>query len=55
MITALGTGLVFFSLVLAEKKGLLDPKKAETIIKAGMMVGICGAFLYFIHTLSSFF
>lgn len=54
MITAAGTGFVFFTLIFAERKGWLDPKKVETIIKVGMMAGICGAFLYFIHTLSYF-
>ncbi|MGC3791992.1 hypothetical protein [Priestia aryabhattai] len=55
MITMLGTGAIFFTLIVAENKGWLDPERAETIIKVGMNAGICGALLYFVHILSNMF
>ncbi|MED3887886.1 hypothetical protein [Priestia aryabhattai] len=55
MLTMIGTGAVFFTMIFAEKKGWLDVEKAKTIINIGMMSGICIALLYFVHILSKMF
>lgn len=55
MLTIVGTGAVFFTMIFAEKQGWLDKKKAETIINIGMMGGICAALFYFMHMLSMMF
>ncbi|MFP3887784.1 hypothetical protein U8V97_20285 [Priestia filamentosa] len=54
MVTILGTSLVFFTVIYAEKKGWLDKNKVRVIMQVGMNIGIMGSLLYFLYTLSSF-
>ena len=54
MVTVLGTSLVLFTVVYAEKKGLVDKDKVRVIMHVGMNMGILGSLLYFLYILSSF-
>ncbi|MGQ3380918.1 hypothetical protein HPB58_12620 [Priestia filamentosa] len=54
MITVLGTSMVLFTLIYAERKGWVDKEKVRVIMQVGMNVGILGSLLYFLYTLSSF-
>ncbi|MGZ9869531.1 hypothetical protein ACU3L3_14025 [Priestia endophytica] len=54
MVTVLGTSLVLFTVIYAEKKGWVDKSKVRVIMQIGMNVGILGSLLYFLYTLSSF-
>jgi hypothetical protein len=54
MITVLGTSLVLFTVVYAERKGWVDKEKVRVVMQVGMNAGILGSLLYFLYTLSSF-
>ncbi|MFP7416091.1 hypothetical protein [Priestia filamentosa] len=54
MITVLGTSMVLFSVIYAERKGWVDKEKVRVIMQVGMNAGILGSLLYFLYTLSSF-
>jgi hypothetical protein len=54
MVTVLGTSMVLFTVIYAERKGWVDKEKVRVIMQVGMNVGILGSLLYFLYTLSSF-
>ncbi|WP_192800157.1 hypothetical protein [Priestia endophytica] len=54
MVTVLGTSMVLFTVIYAERKGWVDKEKVRVIMHVGMNVGILGSLLYFLYTLSSF-
>ena len=54
MATILGTSMVLFMVIYAERKGWVDKEKVRVIMQVGMNVGILGSLLYFLYTLSSF-
>lgn len=54
MVTVLGTSMVLFTVIYAERKGWVDKKKVRVIMQVGMNIGILGSLLYFLYTLSSF-
>ncbi|WP_197232625.1 hypothetical protein [Priestia endophytica] len=54
MVTVLGTSLVLFTVIYAEKKGWVDKEKVRVVMQVGMNAGILGSLLYFLYTLSSF-
>jgi hypothetical protein len=54
MVTVLGTSMVLFTVIYAEKKGWVDKEKVRVLMQVGMNVGILGSLLYFLYTLSSF-
>ncbi|WP_172460160.1 hypothetical protein [Priestia endophytica] len=54
MVTVLGTSMVLFTVIYAEKKGWVDKEKVRVIMQVGMNAGILGSLLYFLYTLSSF-
>ncbi|MCY8233020.1 hypothetical protein [Priestia endophytica] len=54
MITVMGTSMVLFTVIYAEKKGWVDKSKVRMIMHVGMNIGIMGSLLYFLYTLSSF-
>ncbi|MED3729617.1 hypothetical protein [Priestia filamentosa] len=54
MITVLGTSMVLFTVIYAERKGWVDKEKVRVIMQVGMNAGILGSLLYFLYTLSSF-
>ncbi|YCA46386.1 hypothetical protein M1E11_25235 (plasmid) [Bacillus sp. JZ8] len=54
MVTVLGTSMVLFTVIYAEKKGWVDREKVRVIMQVGMNVGILGSLLYFLYTLSFF-
>ncbi|MED4074542.1 hypothetical protein [Priestia endophytica] len=54
MVTVLGTSMVLFTVMYAEKKGWVDKEKVKVVMQVGMNVGILGSLLYFLYTLSSF-
>jgi hypothetical protein len=54
MVTVLGTSLVLFTVIYAERKGWVDKGKVRVVMQVGMNVGILGSLLYFLYTLSSF-
>ncbi|RPJ98354.1 hypothetical protein [Priestia endophytica] len=54
MVTVLGTSMVLFTVIYAERKGWVDKEKVRVIMQVGMNVGILGSLLYFLYTLSFF-
>jgi hypothetical protein len=54
MVTVLGTSMVLFTVIYAEKKGWVDKERVRVVMQVGMSVGILGSLLYFLYTLSSF-
>ncbi|MCM3541072.1 hypothetical protein ACU3L3_15905 [Priestia endophytica] len=54
MVTVLGTSMVLFTVIYAEKKGWVDKEKVRVVMQVGMNAGILGSLLYFLYTLSSF-
>ncbi|MDT3765804.1 hypothetical protein HPB58_09650 [Priestia filamentosa] len=54
MVTVLGTSMVLFALIYAEKKGWVDKEKVRVVMQVGMNAGILGSLLYFLYTLSAF-
>ncbi|MGF9860058.1 hypothetical protein [Priestia endophytica] len=54
MVTVLGTSMVLFIVIYAERKGWVDKEKVRVVMQVGMNVGILGSLLYFLYTLSSF-
>ncbi|MGQ3380990.1 hypothetical protein ACT6P6_23350 [Priestia endophytica] len=54
MVPVLGTSLMLFMVIYAEKKGWVDKSKVRVIMQVGMNAGILGSLLYFLYTLSSF-
>ncbi|MDT3766096.1 hypothetical protein [Priestia filamentosa] len=54
MVTVLGTSMVLFTVIYAEKKGWVDREKVRVIMQVGMNVGILGSLLYFLYMLSFF-
>jgi hypothetical protein len=54
MITVLGTSMVLFTVIYAERKGWVDKEKVRVVMQVGMNAGILGSLLYFLYTLSSF-
>jgi hypothetical protein len=54
MVTVLGTSLVLFTVIYAERKGWVDKERVRVIMQIGMNAGILGSLLYFLYTLSSF-
>jgi hypothetical protein len=54
MVTVLGTSLVLFTVIYAERKGWVEKSKVRVIMQIGMNAGILGSLLYFLYTLSSF-
>ncbi|WP_172463399.1 hypothetical protein [Priestia endophytica] len=54
MVTVLGTSLVLFTVIYAERKGWVDKEKVRVVMQVGMNAGILGSLLYFLYTLSSF-
>jgi hypothetical protein len=53
MVTVLGTSLVLFTVIYAERKGWVDKEKVRVVMQVGMNAGILGSLLYFLYTLSS--
>ncbi|MFP3887695.1 hypothetical protein U8V97_19840 [Priestia filamentosa] len=54
MVTVLGTSMVLFVVIYAEKKGWVDKEKVRVVMQVGMNTGILGSLLYFLYTLSAF-
>lgn len=54
MVTVLGTSMVLFTVIYAEKKGWVDREKVRVIMQVGMNACILGSLLYFLYTLSAF-
>ncbi|YCA46182.1 hypothetical protein M1E11_24745 (plasmid) [Bacillus sp. JZ8] len=54
MVTVLGTSMVLFIVIYAEKKGWVDKEKVRVVMQVGMNAGILGSLLYFLYTLSAF-
>ncbi|WRU97771.1 hypothetical protein RYX51_22030 (plasmid) [Priestia filamentosa] len=54
MVTVLGTSMVLFTVIYAEKKGWVDKEKVRVVMQVGMNAGILGSLLYFLYTLSAF-
>ncbi|WP_172460904.1 hypothetical protein [Priestia endophytica] len=54
MVTVLGTSMVLFTVIYAERKGWVDKEKVRVVMQVGMNAGILGSLLYFLYTLSSF-
>ncbi|MFP3727384.1 hypothetical protein [Priestia filamentosa] len=54
MVTVLGTSMVLFVVIYAEKKGWVDKEKVRVVMQVGMNAGILGSLLYFLYTLSAF-
>ncbi|MGM0748675.1 MAG: hypothetical protein ACQEUS_12700 [Bacillota bacterium] len=54
MVTVLGTSMMLFGVIYAEKKGWVGKVKVRVIMHVGMNIGILGSLLYFFYILSSF-